>query len=435
VSRGRARSRAHHRARREIAAADRASPAPAAVRRRVTLEPVRSQPQPQPAEPRTMCGRCRRPVSVCYCAALPRLETSTKVVILQHPRERDMPIGTARMASLCLPRAELHVGVRWADSAPLARALADPARPPILLYPGPGARDILREPPPGPVTLVVVDGTWSQAKTVVRDNPVLHALPRYAFATPEPSQYRIRREPHAEYVSTIEALMHVLGVLEGDPARFRSLLDPLTRMVDNQLACQARSGHRRVRHPRAPRGPGHRVPPWITERFADLVCVVGEANAWPYRAGVTQPAEELIHWTAHRVATGETFSRLAAPERPLSPSTTFHSGLTEPALRAAPPRAALFEALAAFSRPSDVVCAWGHYSTNLATASGAALAAERFDLRAHAHALGQHKLGSHAAYAATLGPPPPPLTTGRAGRRLAMLVQIVRAWHALATLA
>src|SRR5690606_19385964 len=125
---------------------------------------------------------------------------------LQHPRERDMPIGTARMASLCLPAAELHVGIRWDERSPLAAELRDPARPAILLYPGPGARDILAEPPAGPVTLVVVDGTWSQAKTLVRDNPILHALPRYAFATPEPSHYRIRREPRAEYCSTIEAL-------------------------------------------------------------------------------------------------------------------------------------------------------------------------------------------------------------------------------------
>jgi len=120
-----------------------------------------------------MCLRCRRPARVCYCAALPHLPTRTRVVILQHPRERDMPIGTARMASLCLPSAELHVGVRWSEHPALAAALADPARPPILLYPGAGARDVLREPPPGPVTLVVVDGTWSQARTVVRDNPIL----------------------------------------------------------------------------------------------------------------------------------------------------------------------------------------------------------------------------------------------------------------------
>ena len=181
--------------------------------------------EPGAATPRVVCGRCRRPASVCYCHALPRLDTATRVVILQHPRERDMPIGTARMASLCLPRAELRVGIRWTAEL-LAGAIGDPARPAILLYPGPGARDILRDPPPGPVTLIVVDGTWSQARTVVRDNPVLHALPRYAFATPEPSHYRIRREPRAEYVSTIEAVMHVLGALEGEPSRFRSLLDP-----------------------------------------------------------------------------------------------------------------------------------------------------------------------------------------------------------------
>src|SRR5205814_8097054 len=107
------------------------------------------------------CTRCRRPTSVCYCRALPRIETTTRVVILQHPRERDMPIGTARMASLCLPSAELHIGVRWVSDA-LARSLGDPARPPILLYPGPGARDILPEPPSGPVTPVAVHRTWSQ---------------------------------------------------------------------------------------------------------------------------------------------------------------------------------------------------------------------------------------------------------------------------------
>jgi hypothetical protein len=323
--------------------------------------------------------------------------------------------------------------MRWGDSAALAQALGDPARPAILLYPGPGARDILREPPGGPVTLIVVDGTWSQAKTVVRDNPVLQALPRYAFATPEPSQYRIRREPHAAYVSTIEALMHVLGVLEGDAARFRSLLDPLHAMVEAQLACQARSPRRRERHPRAKRPPRSRLPEAITARFDDLVCVVGEANAWPYRAGVESPREELIHWVAHRVASGETFDVIAAPERALSPSTPFHSELAEDDLRGAAPRAALFAQLAAFTRPSDLWCAWGHYGIDLVHDGGGPLAAERLDLRAHAHRMTNRKLGSLEAYAQSIGPPLASLARGRGGRRLAMLVQIVRAWRALAT--
>ncbi len=374
---------------------------------------------------------------VCYCTALPRLETRTRVVILQHPRERDMPIGTARMASLCLPRSELHVGVRWADNPALARAIGDPARPAILLYPGPGARDILREPPAGPVTLVVVDGTWSQAKSVVRDNPILQTLPRYAFATPEPSQYRIRREPRAEYVSTIEALMYVLGALEGEPARFRSLLDPLNAMVDAQLACQAESPRRRERHPRAPRAPGDGLPPAIRRRFGDLVCVVAEANAWPYcaepgTAGGAR-AEELVHLVAHRVAGGETFEAIAAPVHALSPSTPFHSELDEARLRAGQPRADVLDGFARWLRPTDLLCAWGHYSFNL-LGPGDALPADRLDLRFHAHRLLHKKLGSLEAYAASIAAATPPLAAGRAGRRLAMLADILRAWHVLAQL-
>jgi len=385
--------------------------------------------EPGAVTPRAVCGRCRRPASVCYCHALPRLDTATRVVILQHPRERDMPIGTARMASLCLPRAELRVGVRWTGEL-LAGAIGDPARPPILLYPGPGARDILRDPPRGPVTLVVVDGTWSQARTVVRDNPVLQALPRYAFATPELSHYRIRREPRAEYVSTIEALMHVLGALEGDPARFRSLLDPLRAMVDAQLACQAssprRGGIRQVHKPRPPR---RRVPDAVVRRFDDLVCVVGEANAWRYRSGERpDEPEELVHWVTHRVATGETFELIVAPERPLSPSTAFHIDLAEDELRAGAPRSELAARFARFARPTDLLCAWGHHGLDLGIAAGLPRA-ERLDLRDEARRIANRKLGSLEDYAAAIGPPPPALALGRAGRRLALLVQVVNAWR------
>jgi DTW domain-containing protein len=376
-----------------------------------------------------MCSRCRRPQSVCYCAALPTLETTTKIVILQHPRERDMPIGTARMASLCLPHAELHVGIRWDDHAPLARALASPTHPPILLYPGRGARDILRDPPPGPVTLVVVDGTWSQAKSVVRDNPILHALPRYAFDTPEPSHYRIRREPRAEYVSTIEALMHVLGALEGEPARFRALLDPLRAMVDAQLACQAREGRTRLRVPRGPRPARRPLPDEIMERFDDLVCVVAEANAWPYSAGTESPRDELVHLVAYRPCGGALFDMVAAPERPLSPTASFHTELDEAQLQAGAPVAEVLARFAAFTQPGDIACAWGHYGLSLVTDAGGTLPAVRVDLRAAAQRFTNKKIGAIDDFARTFGPPLRSMTAGRAGRRLAMLAQIVDGWR------
>ncbi|HEX5098144.1 MAG TPA: DTW domain-containing protein, partial [Polyangiaceae bacterium] len=55
-----------------------------------------------------MCPDCGRPTSVCLCSALVRVPTQTRVVILQHPRESDVPINTARIAERALPNSELH---------------------------------------------------------------------------------------------------------------------------------------------------------------------------------------------------------------------------------------------------------------------------------------------------------------------------------------
>ena len=225
-------------------------------------------------EPRATCPHCQRPERVCYCAHLTSIATRTRVVLLQHPREEDMAIGTARMASLCLPNSELHVGIDFEDSPALRRALSDPERPAALLYPGEGAADVLRDPPKGPITLVVVDGTWWQASKLVRKNTTLAKLPRYAFAAPSPSEYRIRREPDAAYVSTIEALAHVLGILEGDPERLQGLLRPFRAMIDKQIEFATSVRGARVRHnkgPSVPKAPP--IPAVLAVRPRSVVCV------------------------------------------------------------------------------------------------------------------------------------------------------------------
>ncbi len=63
-----------------------------------------------------------------------------------------------------------------------------------LLYPGPHS-ELLGELPPHrrPSQLVVLDGTWHQAKTLYRDIPRLHHIPQYRLAPSSPGRYRIRR--------------------------------------------------------------------------------------------------------------------------------------------------------------------------------------------------------------------------------------------------
>ncbi len=363
-------------------------------------------------------------------------------MILQHPREKDMPIGTARMATLCLPQAKLHVGVRWEDSEEFRAAVSDPSHPPILLYPGPEARDVLADPPEGPVTLIVVDGTWSQAKNVVRDNAVLASIPRYAFRAPEPSNYRIRREPKVEYVSTIEALMHVLGALEGDPERFRSLLVPFNAMIDAHIAKQAtaprvarfhRPSQRRVAAPAV-------IPPSILGRPDDVVLLSVEANAWPYK-DPSAPPDEPVHVVARRLGTGETFAMIAAPRNALAPGTPTHAEIDAATLLAGSPREDVIAAFQRFLRPGDALCSWGWHSQKLLTAAGATLPAERHDLRSVARILARRakppaaNIGSVEDYGARFvapggAAPAAPPTTGRAGRRIELLTRIVSGWRA-----
>src|SRR5450432_1468347 len=86
-------------------------------------------------ESREMCWRCRRPTRACYCAAVRVIATRTRVVILQHPRESDVPINTARIAELSLSNSTLHVGLDFASDRALQAALGSAEAPPILLYP------------------------------------------------------------------------------------------------------------------------------------------------------------------------------------------------------------------------------------------------------------------------------------------------------------
>ncbi len=379
-------------------------------------------------EPRAVCARCRRPTSVCYCKHLSSIDTRTRIVLLQHPRERDMAIGTARMASLCLPNSELHVGVHWQGSPALARALSDPSRPAALLYPGENAIDVGTHPPPGPVTLVVVDGTWWQAKKLVRENPELASLPRYTFTTPTPSEYRIRKEPNDAYVSTIEALVHVLGALEGDKERFRALLLPFRAMIDAQIACEKLVGSGRVRHPKKQRPFKPRVPTHLGEHAKDLVCVVGEANAWPYSCperALSLP-DELVHWVAHRLSTGETFDFVIAPKNPLAPKTASYVGLSSDELARGGSMAQLFDRWRGFLRESDVICSWGRYATALFVASGGYLPATRFDLRQVARVFTSGKVGTLEEFARSVGEPPTSLGVGRGGMRVAQIAATAR---------
>lgn len=172
------------------------------------------------------------------------------VLILQHPQERREPLATAPAILSTLRRANLAVGLSWPN---LARALgrdADPRRWAVLYLGSAQPKELPRdrevvllgrrgEPVEGPEPvlrglegIVLLDGTWSQAKTLWWRNPWLLKLHRLVLNPPLPARLgRLRREPRREALSTIEAAALVLRHLEADSAPADALLAALDRLM------------------------------------------------------------------------------------------------------------------------------------------------------------------------------------------------------------
>jgi len=375
-------------------------------------------------QPREVCERCFRPRSVCFCAGLKPTKTKTRVVILQHPRERDVGIGTVRLARLGLAGCEVRRDVDFSDDPVVRGVLASGNA--HLLFPGPDAVDVETADFPSPITLVVLDGTWTQAKKLLKANPGLAALPRLRLSPAAPSLYgQIRREPAAHCVATIEAIAHVLGYLEKDRDRFAEFLRPMAAMVERQLHFVtevASNRHRRSVIKRKPRDP---IPPELRLRQADVVCVQGEANAWP-RLHPDRTPPETVHWLAKRLSTGESFESVIAPRHRLAPSTCHHIRLSPETLAAGESWEAFVARFRAFLRPTDVLVYWGHFSLATLIADGYHVDHPHLDARLVAGKVLVQRAGTVEECVERMAlPAPATWAAGRGGERIAGLCAAV----------
>ncbi len=188
------------------------------------------------------CYQCFRPLSLCFCEAIPTIDNRTDVLILQHTAERAHPFNTARIVRRALRRCRLMVETNrrlashWLPLSPNAG----------LLFPRANARRLAELPAAErPSQLVIIDGTWQQAKSIVRDVPRLRELPCYRLEPPVAGRYRIRLEPNAESLSTLEATVAALRVLERETAGLDQLLFAFDKMVDDQLSHPTFAAYRR----------------------------------------------------------------------------------------------------------------------------------------------------------------------------------------------
>jgi DTW domain-containing protein YfiP len=376
---------------------------------------------------RPICYRCWKPQVTCVCARVPRVENRTGVLVLQHPRERLHPIGTARFAQLGLCNVRVEVAWNAGRHEEHAPAWLPPGT--ALLYPTPHARDLpALAAHERPRHLLVLDGTWHTARTLYRDKAWLARLPHVRFTPRTPSNYRLRREPTRDHVSTIEAIVEALRVLEPETQGLTALLSAFDAMIDGQLAHaqQSREPRRSLkRRPLAQR----RIPEALVSGLSRILVVCAESA----RAGHDAP-RELVQVSAEWLESGGVQQWHLLPRTGLPNALILSHMRLQPddfadALDTAGFRARWAQNLA--RHPQPIVAAWNQSTFDLLAAAGAALPETLVLKSAYRGRCGaQHKSLDDVVAAEALAPVARALR-GRAAQRIACAVAVARYLHAL----
>jgi len=250
------------------------------------------------------CLRCFRPRALCFCDRIAAVDNRTMIWILQHRRERFHPFNTARIVAQSLQRCRLIVDHNAALNSRFNGCQLSPRAG--LLYPGDDST-LLTQVAPGdlPDQLVILDGTWHHAKTLFREIPKLQSLPRYRLEPSSPGNYRIRREPNAHALSTLEATVAALRAIEPETRSLDDLVGAFEKMVDDQLTRTStnwRSNSRRTVGAR-------NIPRALIGDLRGIVVAYGEREKGQLQSdrSASKPSPLPVVWHAKRLVTGETF--------------------------------------------------------------------------------------------------------------------------------
>ncbi len=190
------------------------------------------------------CPRCAMQRELCICALVPTLATRARLLLLVHYDEARKPTNTGQLAARCLARAD--IGIIGDRERPLQLPLVRAGEQPILLFPDDDARPlaelVAHADPAAPIALIVPDGNWRQASKMRRRVPGLADVPCATLPIDAgPSSYRLRAEPRAGGLATLEAIARALRIIEGDgdgdagPAIEAALLAVFRVMVERTL--------------------------------------------------------------------------------------------------------------------------------------------------------------------------------------------------------
>jgi DTW domain-containing protein YfiP len=232
----------------------------------MTDQPAPAAPQASAADANAECPHCRKPRALCVCAGIARIDNKVSLLILQHPQEQDRELGTARLTALHFNDALFKIGLSWPSLTRILGRPTDPQRWAILYLGSVKAaavlpdRDIVVVNKKGNAVdrqesalreiegVILLDGTWSQAKALWWRNAWMLKCKRVVLGPKRPSRYgKLRREPRDDGLSTIEAAAMLLARLERKPEIETALHASFERLLGRYRETRPSSQTRRRR--------------------------------------------------------------------------------------------------------------------------------------------------------------------------------------------
>lgn len=181
------------------------------------------------------------------CGYITPFDTKTKFVILMHPKEfKKTKNNTGRFTHLSLKNSELIVGASFANNRRVNELIDDSASECYVLYPSEDAINLNSEKAlhvNRQNIIFIIDSTWACSKSMFRLSPNLQALKKISFTHTKTSQYKIKKQPEKQYLSTIESTLCVLELLNKNgyeeiaQKSLKNFLEPFKEMIKYQLKC------------------------------------------------------------------------------------------------------------------------------------------------------------------------------------------------------
>ena len=198
------------------------------------------------------CPGCRLPPSHCVCALRLAAPTCAGVCLLMFDTEPLKPSNTGWLVADVVPQTFAFPWARTEVAPPLLALLADPQWWPVVVFPGEfvDPTRVLHELPlalrsasasasasaPAAAStaatatatvpaaaasaavqvqqplFIVLDGTWPEARKMLKQSPYLRALPVLSLEPGAASRYRLRRSRHIGHLCTAEVAALCLGL-------------------------------------------------------------------------------------------------------------------------------------------------------------------------------------------------------------------------------